>query len=80
MGTDTAGSVSRIGARGYLALGGVSGLLGFVFIPILFGPFAMFCGVQLYRRHSEWYGLGMIAWGGVSLAVGWLIGLLLLGA
>jgi hypothetical protein len=79
MSTETAGGASRIGARGYLALGGVSGLVALVFVPIIFGPFAMFCGVQLYRRHSEWYGLAMLAWGGVCLVIGWFIGLLLLG-
>jgi uncharacterized membrane protein YozB (DUF420 family) len=76
MSTETAGGVSRIGARGYLAIGGASGLLGFLVLPIIFGPLAMGCGVQLYRRHSEWYGLAMVAWGATSLVVGWVIGLL----
>jgi len=78
MSAQSADGVARIGSRGYLAIGGLSGALGFLVIPVLFGPLAMVCGVQLFRRHSEWAGIGMVAWGATSLVVGWLIGVLLL--
>jgi hypothetical protein len=35
--------------------------ISYVYPPILFGPVALFAGVQVYRRHSKRRGVGLIA-------------------
>lgn len=74
----TGGSSS--GKTKYLAGGIVSGLIAFVFLPIVFGPIAMFCGYQVYQHHEESQGIALIGWGAVSLVVGMVFGAMVFGA
>lgn len=76
--TDTdsaAGEKTRLGKQEYTALGIGSGAVAVLFIPIVFGLLSVFCGVQLYRRHSEPRGLFVMLWGGVGLILGVLFGI-----
>lgn len=65
----------RIGHRGWTAIGLISGLVAFEFLPVLFGPIAVVAGVVVFRRHDEWHGLALVAFGLVALVVGTWLGL-----
>jgi hypothetical protein len=71
---------SSSGKTKYLAGGIISGLIGFVLLPIGFGPIAMFCGYQVYQHHEESQGIALIGWGAVSLVVGMVFGAMVFGA
>lgn len=75
-GSDVDDGKTRLGKMPYTAIGFLSGLVAFVFLPIIFGPISMFAGVQLYRRHSELLGLAVFVWGSMGLLVGFIIGAL----
>lgn len=62
----------------YLAGGVISGLIGFVFLPIVFGPISLYCGYTVYKNHDETQGIALLAWGGASLVVGMAVGALIL--
>ena len=72
------GEKTRIGKTAYTAIGVLSGAIAFVFVPILFGLLSVFCGVQVFRRYSEYQGLAIMVWGGFGLFVGLILGLLYL--
>jgi len=63
----------------YLVGGVISGLIGFVFLPIVFGPVSIYCGYTVYQNHDETQGIALMAWGGASLVVGMAVGALILG-
>ncbi|MXR41417.1 hypothetical protein GRX01_08715 [Halobaculum sp. WSA2] len=62
----------------YLVGGVISGLVGFVFLPIIFGPISLYCGYTVYQNHDETKGIALMAWGGASLVVGMAVGALIL--
>lgn len=66
----------RIGYRGYLAIGVLSALVALVFVPIVFGPITIVCGVQVFRLYNEYHGMALVALGGVTTVVGVIIGYL----
>ncbi|SHH31774.1 eL43 family ribosomal protein [Halobaculum gomorrense] len=84
-GVSTTGTSSARGTTGgsssgktkYTVGGIVSGLVGFVLLPIVFGPIAVYCGYQVYQNHDETHGIALIAWGGLSLVVGMAFGALM---
>ncbi|CAI49030.1 small CPxCG-related zinc finger protein [Natronomonas pharaonis DSM 2160] len=63
-----------IGEKGYLGIGGISGVIAFGFLPPLFGVVSIFCGVQLWRHHDKKLGGGIILFGAVALIVGMYVG------
>ena len=69
---------SRLGYRGYAAIGVVSGAIAFVFVPIVFGAISIACGIQIFRKYDELRGILLSAWGGVGLVLGVVIGALVL--
>ena len=75
-GVATGGSSSN--ETKYVAGGVISGLIGFVFLPIVFGPISLYCGYTVYKNHDETKGIALLVWGGVSLVVGMAVGALIL--
>lgn len=57
-------------------VGAVSGAVGFLFLPILFGPVAALCGVVLAVRERTFWGIALIVWGLLSTITGVVLGLL----
>ena len=72
----SSGEKRLLGATGHATIGGLSGFLAFIFLPIIFGPLSMFCGIQLYRKHDELAGVGIFLLGGAGMVVGMLLGLM----
>lgn len=75
---DPAREKSRIGETGYKTIGAITGIISFVFLPIVFGPITIFIGVQLYRKHSELAGIAMMIFGGAGLVIGAILGVLVM--
>lgn len=67
---------STLGYAGYMAIGITSGLIAFLFVPVVFGPLSVFCGAQIYRKYSELSGILVVLLGGLGLIVGMLIGMI----
>lgn len=77
----TRSSTARTATRGsaggktkYTAIAAVSGLVAFVFLPIVFGPISIYSGYKVYNNHDETQGIALMAWGGIALVVGLVIG------
>lgn len=77
MATDasTAESKSRLGYRGYLWIGIISGVVAVLLAPPVFGLLAIVCGVQVYRRFNELHGILLAVWGGLGLSAGVILGI-----
>jgi len=78
MATDasTAESKSRLGYRGYLWIGIITGAAAVLFFPPVFGAVSIICGIQVYRRFNELHGIAIAIWGGIALTIGLLFGLM----
>ncbi|QZX99610.1 zinc ribbon domain-containing protein [Halobaculum rubrum] len=73
-GVATGGSSTEGGKTKYTAVGVVSGLAGFVVLPIVFAPISMYCGYKVYQNYNETHGIALIAWGALSLIAGMAAG------
>jgi len=60
----------------YASIGLISGAIGFVLFPVVFGPVAAFCGYQVHKHHDEKVGLAIFVFGLLSLAAGIFFGVL----
>lgn len=69
-------SKTRLGKKGYIITGIVSGLVAFLLLPVVLGPISIFCGFQLFRHHDERWGIGIMVLGGAGLVLGAIIGML----
>lgn len=66
---------SKIGKTGYIAIGVVSALIALGFVPIVFGALSVFSGWKVYSNWNEWWGIGIMALGGVCGLLGIVIGM-----
>lgn len=66
---------SRLGILGYSIISIVSGLLALFLFPPVFGGISVFCGYRVYKRHRELVGIGLMAYGGITLTIGVIIGI-----
>lgn len=73
--SDASEKESRIGQKGYLGIGVVSALVSLVLFPPVFGLISVFSGYQTYKRWNETRGLALMAFGGVCMAAGIVIGI-----
>lgn len=60
----------------YTALGIVTGIIAFWFLPIVFGPLSIICGYQILRHGRPTRGILIMAFGAIAFIVGWIIGAL----
>lgn len=58
----------------YASISLITGAIGFIFFPVIFGPVSAFCGYQVYKYYSEKTGLALIIFGLLSLVWGALYG------
>lgn len=65
-----------LGYVGYTILGLLSATLAFLFLPPVFGAIAIFCGYQVYKRHHELAGIGLMMYGSMGLVLGMVIGMI----
>ncbi|SDQ86656.1 zinc ribbon domain-containing protein [Natronobacterium texcoconense] len=72
----SSGESSTIGYQGYLIIGVLSATLALLFVPPVFGAVAIFCGYQVYKRHNELGGIGLMIYGGVALVFGMILGMI----
>jgi len=76
MSAENAGKV-QVSERALLAAGLVSAAVGFVFLPVVFGPLALVCGVAMFVKYNEMYGLALVALGLLSTVIGYTLPALL---
>lgn len=68
-------SPNRLGQRGYTATAALCGLVALFLFPPVFGGLAIYAGYVVHRRHHEFVGLMLMAWGAIGLVLGFLIGM-----
>ncbi|WP_459809640.1 zinc ribbon domain-containing protein [Halopiger thermotolerans] len=67
--------LSTMGATGYSIVSIVTGILATLFFPPVFGAISIFCGYKIYQRHRELYGIGLMAFGGITMIIGIIVGM-----
>jgi len=65
-------------ARQFLYAGVILGFAALLFLPIIFGPLAVICGLLTLYYGRPLAGAAVVAWGVIATIIGWLIGIIAL--
>lgn len=65
-------------AKQFLIAGGVLGFIAILFLPIVFGILAAFCGILAMYYGQPLAGAGIVAWAVIATIIGYILGVLAL--